>query len=319
MILEIVGLLLLILILKWIKRNLKLPDVKGRYVLITGCDSGFGKLLVRRLDTLGINVFAGCYTTKALEEYRKASTTITAVSLDVTDKGSIQKAYLVVKEHLPENTGLWALVNNAGTMGHFGPVTWLSEEDYQRPLSVNLFGMVRMSCTFLPLVLKSRGRIVNMTSGSGKLAATNVGPYSMSKFAAEGYSDTLRRELYRTGVTVHIIEPGCFSTGFTDMPAIKETIHRNFDKLDDATKEFYGAGYAEKINTIFEDTIQTFESPKLHTVVDAYEHAITAKYPMIRYVVGVDSNILIFLNTYFPEWVMDFIACATLPTPEGAK
>ncbi|XP_033727659.1 short-chain dehydrogenase/reductase family 9C member 7-like [Pecten maximus] len=317
MICEIIGVLLVIIVLKWFKRRFKLKDIQGRCVFITGCDSGFGKLLAYRLDMLGVHVFAGCFTTKALEDYRNTSNTIKVIALDVTDVKSIEKAYQVVRTNLPENTGLWALVNNAGTMGHFGPVTWLSEEDYQRPLSVNLFGMIRMVRVFLPLVLKSRGRIINMTSGSGKIAATNVGPYTISKFAAEAYSDTLRRELYKSGVSVHIIEPGCFKTGFTDMPVITKTISSNFEKLDDELKDFYGLGYADKINTVFKDTIQTFESPKLHKVVDAYEHAITARYPLIRYVVGFDSNTLIFLNTYFPEWIMDFLAYATSPTPKG--
>ncbi|OWF38836.1 retinol dehydrogenase 2-like [Mizuhopecten yessoensis] len=317
MFLEIIGVILVITVLKWIKRSFKLKDIRGRYVFITGCDSGFGKLLASRLDSLGVHVFAGCFTTNTLEEYRKTSNTIEPIALDVTDMESIEKAYQFVKSKLPENTGLWALVNNAGTMGHFGPATWLSEEDYQRPLSVNLFGMVRMVRVFLPLVLKSRGRIINMTSGSGKIAATNVGPYSISKFAAEAYCDTLRRELYRTGVSVHIIEPGCFNTGFTDLPLITKTVSSNFEKLDDDTKEYYGTGYADKINEAFRDMIKTFESPKLYKVVDSYEHAVTARYPLMRYVVGYDSNSLIFLNTYFPEWLVDFLLCATSPTPKG--
>ncbi|XP_060085742.1 dehydrogenase/reductase SDR family member 9-like [Ylistrum balloti] len=317
MLLTILGVMLLIIILKMIIRRFKLKNIRGKYVFITGCDSGFGKLLATRLDTLGIHVFAGCFTTKALEYYMKNSNSIKAIALDVTDVKSIENAYQVVRSTLPENTGLWALVNNAGTLGHFGPVTWLSEEDYQRPLSVNLFGMVRMVRTFLPIVLKSKGRIVNMTSGSGKIAALNVGPYSISKFAAEAYSDTLRRELYKTGVSVHIIEPGCFKTGFTDMELITRIISGNFEKLDDEMKTFYGKGYIDKINSTFRDTIKSFESSKLHKVIDAYEHAVTARFPLTRYVVGYDSNVLVFLNTYFPEWLMDFLACVMSPTPSG--
>ncbi|XP_033726674.1 short-chain dehydrogenase/reductase family 9C member 7-like [Pecten maximus] len=321
MIFEILGIVLVIIIIiivaQWFKRSLKLRNIEGRYVFITGCDSGFGKLLASRLDSLGVNVFAGCYTKNALEDYQKKRNSIKAVALDLTDRKSIENAYQFVRSNLPESTGLWALVNNAGTLGHFGHVTWLSEEDFQRPLAVNLFGMVWMVQTFLPLILKSEGRIVNMTSGAGKIAGLNMGAYSISKFGAEAFSDTLRRELYKTGVSVHTIEPGTFSTGLVDIPAITTAIYKNFEKLDVDMKEYYGAGYVEKITTTFKNLLDGATSSKLHKVIDVYEHAITSRYPQIRYVVGVDCNIMMFLNSYFPERLLDMIICAYLPTPKA--
>ena len=87
--------------------------------------------------------------------------------------------------------GLWGIVNNAGIAGSTGVIEWLSRDDYRAAFEVNTLGMIETIRIFLPLVLKSKGRIVNMTSIMGRLAAASP-PYVASKFAAEGYSDMLR-------------------------------------------------------------------------------------------------------------------------------
>ena len=87
--------------------------------------------------------------------------------------------------------GLWGLVNNAGVLGPSGHIGWLAASDYEYPLKVNLLGMVEMNRVFLPLLVQGNGRIVNMTSVMGRVAAC-IPPYCASKFAAEGYSDILR-------------------------------------------------------------------------------------------------------------------------------
>ena len=87
--------------------------------------------------------------------------------------------------------GLWGIVNNAGISGSVGVIEWLSRDDYRAAFEVNTLGMIETIRIFLPLVLKSKGRIVNMTSIMGRLAAITA-PYVASKFAAEGYSDMLR-------------------------------------------------------------------------------------------------------------------------------
>jgi len=87
--------------------------------------------------------------------------------------------------------GLWGIVNNAGIAGSPGLIEWLSRDDYRAAFEVNTLGMIETIRIFLPLVLKSKGRIVNITSIMGRLAAAPA-PYVASKFAAEGYSDMLR-------------------------------------------------------------------------------------------------------------------------------
>ena len=87
--------------------------------------------------------------------------------------------------------GLWGVVNNAGITGNLGPVEWLTRKDYQAAFEINTLGMVETTRIFLPLIIKEKGRIVNITSMMGRIAAANP-TYIVSKFAAEGYSDVLR-------------------------------------------------------------------------------------------------------------------------------
>ncbi len=90
-------------------------------------------------------------------------------------------------------SGLWGLVNNAGILGvSMGPLEWLHAEDFQRVFEVNTVGMIDVTLTFLPLIKRSRGRIINMASSAGRLAGPLILPYSVSKFGVESFSDGLR-------------------------------------------------------------------------------------------------------------------------------
>lgn len=88
-------------------------------------------------------------------------------------------------------TGLWGIVNNAGCSLPMGPTEWMRIEDFNNILKVNLMGVIETTMNFLPLVKKSRGRIVNVASVLGRVAA-NGGGYCISKFAVESFSDCLR-------------------------------------------------------------------------------------------------------------------------------
>ena len=88
-------------------------------------------------------------------------------------------------------TGLWALVNNAGIVGRFGPVEWLTKKDFNDVLSINLGGVINVTKAFLPLLRRGNGRLVNMSSVAGRVAIV-ASPYNVSKFALEAFSDSLR-------------------------------------------------------------------------------------------------------------------------------
>ena len=87
--------------------------------------------------------------------------------------------------------GLWGLVNNAGVSIGTVPLELLQMSQVEKTMNVNIYGMVRVTKALLPLLRKSRGRIVNIASCFGRVALGSI-PYCMSKFAVEGFSDRLR-------------------------------------------------------------------------------------------------------------------------------
>ncbi|XP_060085169.1 17-beta-hydroxysteroid dehydrogenase type 6-like [Ylistrum balloti] len=284
-------------------RKLKIPRIFDKYVFITGCDRGFGHLLVKRLDYLGANVFAGCLTKEGKNMLDKTTSyRVTSLLIDITDENSIKEACAFVKTRLPNGRGLHGLVNNAGIYDAVGLLIseWIPIEDYKRLMDVNLYGMVRVTNRFLPLLRAERGRIVNMSSICGRLIASMGAPYVCSKFAVEGYSNTLRQEYYSAGINVSIIEPSGYQTSIFDNEKLKEKLRDYFKRQDEDVQEYYGKDYPDLLT---KDMLSNrWLSNRLYQVVDAYEHALTSKYPEARYIVGKDSNTFIRLLHFAPEW-----------------
>ncbi|XP_071120324.1 17-beta-hydroxysteroid dehydrogenase type 6-like [Mytilus edulis] len=304
---------------RWLRNRQKVGNYRHRYVVITGCDSGFGNLLAKRLDVLGFHVFAGCFSQQGIDMLNKeTSDNVKAIQLDVSKTESINKALEKVKASLPENTGIWGLVNNAGIVGSPVPVEWLSREDYQETLAVNTFGMIEMCRVFLPLLLKANGRIINMSSIAGRIAIATA-PYTISKYAVEGYSDVLRRELYRRGVTVHIIEPGHFRTSMSDPDTICNAVTNKFNSLSTHMQIYYGKEYVEKVKKVIRTGIDYIGSPRVNLVYEAYIHALTAKHPQQRYLVGYDAKLLFRILWNLPEWMSDYVLCQGRPIPAAEK
>ena len=96
------------------------------------------------------------------------------------------------KQYCSCDSGLWAVVNNAGVVGLTGVAEWLQGQDYKDVFDVNLFGTVSVVQAFLPLLKKCKGRIVNTASIVGRLALPGSAPYVISKYAVEAYSDIIR-------------------------------------------------------------------------------------------------------------------------------
>ena len=180
-------------------------------VLVTGANTGIGLAITQYLSSKGMHVFAGARTQEALENLAK-NPNVTPLKLDVTNSEDIKRAKKIIEERA---TGLFALVNNAG-IGKGGPLIDVSVEDLRAQFEVNLFGVHQITQAVFPLLLKENGRIVMMSSDSGFFATPFFGPYCSSKFALEGYADSLRREIAPYGVKVIIIEPGRVTTPIWD-------------------------------------------------------------------------------------------------------
>uniref|UniRef100_A0A8C3PM66 Retinol dehydrogenase 5 n=1 Tax=Calidris pygmaea TaxID=425635 RepID=A0A8C3PM66_9CHAR len=229
--------------LGWLVRDRRtLPSVKDKHVFITGCDSGFGNLLARRLARRGYRVLAACLTQKGADGLQRGGHGhLRTTLLDVTRSDSIRRAVEWVQAEVGEK-GLFGLVNNAGVANPIGPTEWMGLEDYRQVMAVNAFGAIEVTLQFLPLLKRARGRVVNTSSVLGRLSA-NGGGYCISKYCVEAFSDSLRRDMYHFGVSVSIVEPGFFKTAVTDLESIEGSLRLLWDRLPPETRLSYGEDF----------------------------------------------------------------------------
>ncbi|CAG0908660.1 unnamed protein product, partial [Darwinula stevensoni] len=118
---------------------------------------------------------------------------IHVLQLNVTNDDDLRNALTYVKENLPPR-GLWGIVNNAG-VSNYGKVEWMSLDAFKWAAEVNLWGPIRVTKTFLPLVRRTKGRVVNVASVLGRMGAAQRGAYVLTKHGLEGLSDCLRYEM----------------------------------------------------------------------------------------------------------------------------
>ncbi|KAH9508448.1 Retinol dehydrogenase 7 [Bulinus truncatus] len=293
------------------KYNCRIGKISGKNVVITGCDSGFGQALALHLDALGFHVFAGCLTHNGYAYLtEKCSTNLTTILLDVTKTESIEKTLNVVRNKLPENQGVWALINNAGILGPMGCLEMCSLDDYHEVFNVNLYGTIEVTRKFLPLIRQSGGgRIVNMSCILGRFALTGS-PYTFSKHGIESFSDILRQEVYKQNIRVSIIEPSGYRTNLVCYEHISGEMKKMYEKASEEVKATYSRDYLDKYKAKMLQVSRS-SSPNLEPVLDAVVHAVTAQFPHRRYLIG--SNELYFLAlAYLPDWITDWIVKKTV-------
>ncbi|MEE6520177.1 hypothetical protein FKM82_017989, partial [Ascaphus truei] len=240
--LPLLVLLALIFLYRWHRQRQTLQNLSDKYVLITGCDTGFGNLLAKQLDRRGLHVLATCLTEKGAEDLKKeTSSRLQTVILDVTDSQSVSSAAKWVTSTVGD-AGLWGLVNNAGLAIAVCPNEWQKKEDFAKVLDVNLLGMIDVTLNLLHLIRKAQGRIVNVSSIAGRLSIAGGG-YCISKYGVEAFSDSLRRELCDFGVKVSIIEPGAFRTSMAVSKPHKKYMKWLWENLPAEVKKDYGEQY----------------------------------------------------------------------------
>src|SRR5450432_349632 len=181
----------------------------AKVVLITGCSTGIGRDLVQSLSQAGYSVVA---TARKVETLADVSAAL-KLPLDVTQADSVCKA---VEKTVQRFGRIDILINNAG-YGVQGAVEEVSVEQLHRMFDVNVYGAMRLIHAVAPLMRQQRaGRILNISSITGKLALPMNGTYAATKFALEALSDALRLELSPFGIQVVVIEPGPVKTHFAD-------------------------------------------------------------------------------------------------------
>lgn len=208
-------------------------------VLITGCSKGgIGSALAAEFQGRGLHVFA---TARSLSKMDHLSNlpNVSLLCLDVTDAASIEAAAAQVRAA----TGrLDYLVNNAGTQ-HVAPVLETSLEEARAIFDVNFFGVMLTARSFLPMLLASKGSIVNICSISGHVHAPWMGIYQASKAAAEMLSETMRLELQPLGVRVVSLVTGAVDTNImsgSTMVSLEDSSPYKVDSVERAMKNLTG-------------------------------------------------------------------------------
>jgi len=224
-----------------------------RTVLITGVSTGIGKAIAEYLLENNFLVIGSVRKEEDAEYFKlKYPDKFNYVIFDVTKRDDIIKAKDEVELILKTNNSyLCSVINNSG-IALAGPVRYLDVKVFKKQFDVNYFGLINVTQIFLDLLIDSnkyplKNKIINIGSISGKRAYPFVSPYSSSKFALEGFSDSLRRELLIHNIDVVLIEPGPIKTAIWDkVPNIEENPFLNTeyeDSLRKFAKAYVKIGY----------------------------------------------------------------------------
>ncbi|MBJ6360682.1 SDR family oxidoreductase [Paenibacillus sp. GCM10012307] len=267
--------------------------------LITGTSSGFGLLTALELAERGYLVVAGMRDLSRSDELRQKAKAagvekhLHYVELDVTDEAEIEE---VVTGTLQTYGRIDVLVNNAGfAVGGF--TEEIPMEDWRSQLETNFFGLVAVTKAVLPAMRqRGAGHLINVGSVSGLVGFPGYAPYAASKFAVEGFSESLRHELSGTGVKVVLVEPGSFKTPIWDKGL--QNIRRQPD-----------SPYASRLEAVLRYSRKSAETAPDPVHVARLIGRITAmSSPRLRYRIGQGSTAMIWSKTLLPwkwlEWML---------------
>ncbi len=205
---------------------------------ITGASTGFGRELAEQTLRAGYKVVATARKPEQLSDLVKQyPDTAVALSLDVTDQGSIDAA---ISDAIALFGRVDVLVNNAG-YGLAGAIEEATEAEYMPVFETNVFGLIRVTKAFLPQLRKQgSGHIVNVSSIGGLIGMPGWAYYNATKFAVNGFSEGLAAELEPLGIKVTIVEPGAFRTDFLGRSGVEaEARIADYDGTAGKTREYF--------------------------------------------------------------------------------
>lgn len=270
-------------------------------VLVTGASTGIGRATALHLDERGWRVFAGVRREEDAASLREAgSDRLVPLMLDVTDVGQIAAAAERIAAETGED-GLDGLVNNAG-IAVPGPLETLPIEDFKRQIDVNLNAQVAVTQAMLPAIRTARGRIVFITSIGGLMAFPMFGAYHAAKFGLEAVGDVFRQELRPWGISVSVVEPGSIATPIWERG--QEEVDAIAARAGDGHTDLYGDAI-EAYREMARKTAARGIPPE--RVAAKIEHALSARRPRVRYLVGADARGQALATKLFPDRLVDWI------------
>ena len=254
-------------------------------VLITGTSSGIGKASAKYFQQKGWNVAA---TMRSPEKENELNTLegVSCIPLDVTNSESIQNG---IEEAIRQFTVIDVLVNNAG-YGLVGAFELSSAEQIRNQFDTNVFGLMEVTRAILPhLRQQQQGAIINVASMSGRITFPLYSLYHASKWAVEGFSESLQHELKPFNIKVKLIEPGVIGTEF---------IGRSKEVTTNSEIKAYD-GYVDKV---LERLLLFYKvATPAEKVAKIIYKAATNKSSKLRYPIGLDADSLLLLRKLLPD------------------
>lgn len=264
-------------------------------VLVTGASRGIGRATTLRLAAAGWDVVAGVRRSADGEALAaEGGGRVRPVRLDVTSADDLAALR-------GELASLDAVVNNAG-IAVFGPLEGLPVGDLRRQLEVNVVGQVAVTQAVLPLLRASRGRVVFISSLSGRVATPLTGAYNASKFALEAAADAFRLELRPWGIGVSLVEPAQVDTDI--WRGADDEVARAEESLSPEQRALYARHFAGFRRTI---PLSRRLAAPVDDVARTVEKALTARRPRARYVVGAGPKAQAVLSGATPTPVRDAV------------
>ena len=274
-------------------------------VIITGTSTGIGRDAARMLIEKGFRVYGSVRKQEDADGLIKAfGENFVPLLFDVTDEAAIHAAAKQVREGLNGET-LFGLVNNAG-VAVAGPMMHLSIENFRKQLEINVTGQLIVTQAFIPLLGADRslkgspGRIVNISSGSGKSGSPFIGAYAASKHALEGLSESMRRELMLYGIDVIIVGPGPIATPIWDKGK-----QENADQYKNTDYYESGAKFQKYVLNRGRNGLP------VERVSEVILHALTSANPRVRYTI-TPNPFGAWVTSMLPNRFMDNIIAKNL-------
>jgi NAD(P)-dependent dehydrogenase (short-subunit alcohol dehydrogenase family) len=272
--------------------------------VITGASSGIGAATARELARRGFHVLAGVRRDQDADAIRGPG--VEPVIIDVTNPDHIEA--LATRVHSdPEGRALRALVNNAAISGPYAPIEALAIDEFRRLFEVNLFGHIAVIQALLPALIRSKGRVVNISSVGGKIAMGTYGPYAATKFALEAISDSLRREVAPHGVQVVVVEPGAVRTEMAD--GAIAAAHELVSTMTLEQRQRYSGLVHAVTAQAASFTKSGLEADDAAKVIAT---AVTARKPRTRYTIGREAALLTRVARILPDRTLDRVLALAL-------
>lgn len=236
------------------------------------------------------------------------SSKLHVIQMDVTSDSSVTAAFEKVSNYMASDlVQFYGLVNNAGVLRP-GQFEWGTFDfTVKSVVDVNVLGVARVTRTFLPLIRRNKGRVVNINSSSSRLAAPTLVTYSMTKGATLGLTDGLRREMGKFNVKVVSIEPHIYGTRMSTKDVTHPLVDEAWNGSSEEIRSSYGQGYLTKLKR-FADLLGERANPNIDDVSNAVVNALTSPEPEVRVLCSSWTHrpVLWLASMVFPSELQDF-------------